>query len=84
MVINGQPIAEPWIRLAAIPTVLIVMLLTGVLTILLFLGIGVTLFFIALFFSVLGIAIIAPYFWPILVIIFLIIALMSFSSGGKS
>ncbi|WP_411728248.1 hypothetical protein [Methyloglobulus sp.] len=74
---NGQPIADPLVRFAAIPTFLVVMGLAVVLTILLFMGIGVFMFFGALFFALMVCFVMAPYFWPVLVIIFLIIALMS-------
>jgi len=83
VMINGAPVADPLFRFAAIPTLLVVMAIAGILSLLLFLGVGVFIFFLALFFAILGIALIAPYFWPMLVIIFLIIALMSFSHDRK-
>ena len=80
LMMNGEPVADPLVRFAAIPTFLVVMLITGVLMVLLFLGVGVFLFMAATFIGLLGIAIAVPFFWPILLIIFLIIALMSFKS----
>lgn len=78
VMVNGEPIADPLVRLAAIPTFLAIMGLAVVLTILLFMGIGVFMFFGTLFFALMICFALAPYFWPVLVIVFLIIALMSF------
>lgn len=78
LMINGEPVADPLVRFAAVPTFLVVMLITGALMVLLFLGVGALLFMAATFIALLGIAIAVPFFWPILLIIFLIIALMSF------
>ena len=36
--INGEPVADPLIRLAAIPTLLLTMVFTGILMVLAFLG----------------------------------------------
>ncbi|ESS72723.1 hypothetical protein MGMO_49c00070 [Methyloglobulus morosus KoM1] len=79
IMVNGEPVAEPFIRFAAIPTFLVIMGLAIVLTMLLFMGIGVFMFFGAVFFAFMVCLIFAPYFWPILVIIFLIIMAMSFN-----
>jgi hypothetical protein len=78
VMVNGQPIADPLVRFAAIPTFLVIMGLAIALTLLLFLGIGVFMFVGALFFALMVCFVMAPYFWPVLLIIFLIIALMSF------
>ena len=80
IMMNGEPVADPLVRFAAIPTFLVIMLITGVLMVLLFLGVGVFIFIAALFMAFVGIAVVEPFFWPILLIIFLIIALMSFKS----
>ena len=80
IMMNGEPVASPLVRFAALPTFLVIMLITGILMALLFLGMGVFLFMVATFVALLGIAIIVPFFWPILLIIFLIIALMSLRS----
>jgi hypothetical protein len=77
VMMNGEPVAEPLVRFAAIPTFLAVMGLAVTLTILLFMGIGMFMFLGAMFFALMLCFIMAPYFWPMLVIIFLIIALMS-------
>jgi hypothetical protein len=77
LTINDQPVADPLARLAAIPTLLLAMLFTGLLVLLAFLGVGMMLFLGALLVVVLGIFIIAPYLWPVLAIIFLVILLMS-------
>ena len=84
IMINGEPVADPLVRFAAIPAFLVIMLITGVLMLLLFLGVGVFIFMAATFIALLGIAVVVPFFWPILLIIFLIIALMmSFSHNQK-
>ena len=75
--INGEPVADPLVRLAAIPTLLFTMVFTGVLMILAFLGISTFMFIAAFMFVLLGILLVAPYFWPMLVIIFLLILFMS-------
>jgi hypothetical protein len=79
LMLNGSPVAEPLVRFAAIPTFLVIMLVTGILMVLLFFGVGVFIFLIALFMAVLGIGFLVPFFWPILLIIFLIIMLTSFN-----
>jgi len=82
--INGEPVANPLIRFAAIPTLLITMVFIGILTFLAFLGVGMFMFFVALFVVMLGVFIIAPYFWPMLIIIFLMMLFMSLGNDQKS
>jgi len=77
IMLNGEPVADPLVRFAAMPTFILIMLITGVLMMLLFLGVGVFIFMAATLIALLGIAIAVPFFWPILLIIFLIVALMS-------
>ena len=77
IMINGEPVADPLVRFAAIPAFLVIMLITGVLMGLLFLGVGAFIFMAATFIALLGIAVVVPFFWPILLIIFVIIVLMS-------
>jgi hypothetical protein len=84
LVINGQPVAEPLVRFAAIPALLIVTLFTAVLMLLAFFGVGLFIFLAALVFFGLGVFIVAPYFWPVLVIIFLIILFMSFGDNKNN
>ncbi|UOA09968.1 MULTISPECIES: hypothetical protein [Methylobacter] len=83
LMVNGAPVASPLLHFAAIPSALVIMLITGVLIVLLFLGVGMFLFMTAAFIGLLGIAIVVPFFWPILLIIFLIIALTSFNPKAK-
>ena len=83
IMMNGQPVAEPLVRFAAIPTFLVIMFITVVLMVLLFVGVGVFLFMVAIFLAFAGIAVVEPFFWPILLIIFLIIALTSFGRDDK-
>ncbi|OQK17816.1 hypothetical protein AU255_08120 [Methyloprofundus sedimenti] len=84
LIINGEPVADPLIRFAAIPTLLIAMLFTGILMFLAFLGVGMFMFIAALAFIMLGVFMVAPYFWPVLVIIFLVIVLMSIGNTKDS
>ena len=79
IMMNGQPVADPLVRFAAIPSLIVIMLFTGALMVMLFLGVGMFLFTAALFIGFLGLAFAVPFFWPILLIIFLIIMLMSLS-----
>ena len=77
VIINGEPVADPLVHFAAIPTLLAVLFFTGILMVLAFFGVGLLIFLGTLLFMIFGIFIVAPYFWPMLVIIFLMIALMS-------
>ena len=81
---NGQPIADPLIRFAAIPTFLAIMGLAAILTVMLFLGIGVFMFVGAIAVALIVCLAIAPYFWPVLLIVVLISALMSFDHDDKN
>jgi hypothetical protein len=80
IMMNGEPVADPLVRFAAIPAFIVIVLVTGVLMVLLFLGVGVFIFMAAAFIALLVIAVAVPFFWPILLIIFLIIVLTSFKS----
>jgi len=79
LIINNEPVAEPLACFAAIPTLLIALLLMSVLMLLAFFGVGLFIFIAVLGFSMLGMFLVAPYFWPLLVVIFLIILLMSWT-----
>ncbi len=79
IMMNGEPVADPLVRFAAIPTFLMIMLFTGVLMVLLFFGVGVFIFMAALLIAFAGLAVAVPFFWPILLIIFLIVVLTSIS-----
>lgn len=83
LVINGEPVAEPWAGMAVLPTMLLVLIFSAVLVLLVFLGVGVFFFFIALLFVLAGLMLVAPYFWPILLIILLVIALMSVGDDSR-
>ncbi len=83
LIINGEPVAQPLVPLAAMTTLLLVLGITAVLGLLLFFGVGLLIFWGALFFGLLGVVLMAPYFWPLLVIIFLVIGLMSIGSRNK-
>lgn len=77
--IDGQPAADPLVRIAAIPTFLAIAGLAVILTVMLFLGIGMFIFLGSLLLALAACFMLAPYFWPVLAIAFLLIAVMSIS-----
>jgi hypothetical protein len=83
VMVDGQPIADPIVRFAAVPTFLMIIGCTVILTILLFLGIGVFVFLGTIALALLFCMVIAHYFWPVLAIIALIIILTSFNHTPK-
>ncbi|WP_305909388.1 hypothetical protein Q9L42_005715 [Methylomarinum sp. Ch1-1] len=83
LIINGEPVPEPWAGLAAIPVMLLVLIFSAVLMLLVCFGVGVFFFFLALLFAFGGLMLVAPYFSPILFIIMLVVALMSIGNGDK-
>ncbi len=84
LIINGEPVADPLVRFAAFPTLLAILLFTGILMVLAYFGVGLLIFLGVLLFMMFGVFIVAPFFWPILLIIFLIIVLMSFGHNKRS
>ena len=68
--INGEPVADPLTRFAAIPTMLIAMFFTSILIVIAFLSVGMFIFMAAFVFVILGIFMVAPYSWPMVVIFF--------------
>ena len=83
VMLNGEPVAEPLVHFAAVPTFLLIMVITGVLMVLLFLGVGMMMFLFAMFMALASIFIMAPYFWPVLVIVLLMILLMTTVGNGN-
>jgi len=83
VMINGERIADPIVQLATLPATLAVLFFTTVLSVLAFLGAGLFIFLGALVLILLGLFIIAPYIWPLLLLVFIIILIMSLS-GKKS
>lgn len=55
VMLNGEPVAEPLVRFAAVPTFLLIMIITGTLMVLLFLGVGVFMFMFAMFVALAGV-----------------------------
>jgi hypothetical protein len=84
LTINGQPVSNPLARFAAVPTFLVVLLVTGTLAGLALLGMGMFLFIGILLLGVVVILFAAPYFWPMLVIIVLVFALASIAGEKKN
>ncbi|OAI12500.1 hypothetical protein A1507_03215 [Methylomonas koyamae] len=83
LLIDGQPVAEPLFRLAAIPLLLAVVAVVGVLVLIALFGAGMLMFFAVLACSVLGVFLLAPYSWPILLLFGLMLLAMSWRSGGE-
>jgi hypothetical protein len=84
LMINGEAVTEPLARFAAGPTFLLIMIVTGALMVLLFLGFGLFMFLLVLLMAVIGIFILAPYFWPVLIIVLLMLTLITVGSGNKN
>jgi len=84
IIINGEPITNSIIQLAALPTLLAILLFTGILTALAFFGVGLFIFLSVLIFMLLGVFMMAPYTWPVLVIIFITIVVMSFGNNRNT
>ena len=82
--INGQAIANTVSRFAALPVLLTVMSFTAILVFLAFLGVGMVIFMAALVFMLLGTFIAAPYFWPMLAIIFPVVLVKYIDSKKNS
>ena len=83
VMLNGEPVAEPLIRIAAVPTFFLILMIAAALAALLLLGVGVFVFLFALFIALVVIFILAPYFWPVLVIVLLMIMLMTTGNSHK-
>ena len=84
VILNGEPIAEPMALFTAIPTFFLLILLTFILMVLALVGMGFFLFLIVLMFGVAGFILVAPYFWPVMAIVFLTIILTSFGSTNSN
>jgi hypothetical protein len=84
LMVNGEPVTEPLARFAAGPTFLLIMIIISALMVLLFLGVGLFMFLLVLLTAVMGIFILAPYFWPVLIIVLLMITLIMVGSGNKN
>jgi len=84
LTINGEPVTDPFMRLAEIPTLLFTLLFIGVLMIVAFLGASIAMFMTALVIVMMGVLFVAPYFSPMLVIIFLLILFMSMGDSKNN
>ncbi len=82
--LNGQPVPETLVKLAAVPTFLLVLCLVIALSVLLFFGVGFFMFVGTLFFALAICMVMAPYFWPIPLIIFLVVSLSSYDHKNKT
>jgi hypothetical protein len=82
--INDQPVPESLVRFSAIPTFVVILGLSLVLSVLIFLGIGFFVMIGGVLMTVILLFILAPYLWPLLLVIFLIIAVMSVGAEQQS
>jgi hypothetical protein len=82
LTINGEPVADPLARIAAVPAFLAILLLTGMLAGLVILGAGTVMLVGLVLLGTAGIALAAPYFWPVLLFAILVVGLASV--GGKA
>jgi len=80
LVINNEPVADPLIRFAALPTLIVSSLFIAILMLLAFLGVGIFIFITALVFIIVSVCFMVPYLWPLLAFIFIVIAIMSVGS----
>jgi len=76
MMINGEPVVDPIAQFATLPVFLAVIVFTGVFFVLAFLGAGLFVFLAAFLFILFGVFMIAPYVWPLLLVIFIIVSMM--------
>jgi len=81
LMINGEPVTDPLARIAAIPAILAILLLTGLLVGLVILGAGAFLLIGLVLLGTVGIALAIPAFWPVLAIVILAVSLASL--GGR-
>lgn len=79
VMINGEPLTDSVVQLAGLPAMLVILFFTAVLSVLAFLGVGLFMFLGILMLLVLGVFIVAPYIWPLLLVILIIIFIMSFN-----
>ncbi len=84
IIINGEPVTNPIIQLAAFPSLLIVLFFTAILTIIAFMGAGLFIFLTILIFVLFGIFMFSPYTWPVLAVIFITIIIMSLGSNKNN
>ncbi|WFP51870.1 hypothetical protein PL263_07515 [Methylomonas sp. EFPC3] len=77
LLVDGQPVADPLFRLAAVPILLVVTGLIAALALIALFGMGMMIFFAVLGFSAIGILLLAPYSWPILLLFCLMLLAMS-------
>ena len=81
LIINGEPVANPFIKLAALPSLLVVLFFTVIITLAAFFGVGLYIFLFLLLFVFLSVFILAPYTWPVLIIIFITIIVVSLGNN---
>ncbi len=84
LIINGEPVSDPFIQLAALPSLFVVLFFSVIIALVAFFGVGLYIFLFLLLFVFLGIFILAPYTWPVLVIIFATIFVVSLGSNKNT
>lgn len=78
MMVNGKPIVDPLAQFMTFPVLLAVGVFTGLLFILAFLGAGLFVFLAAFLLMLFGVFVMAPYVWPLLLLVFIIVLMMLF------
>jgi len=84
LIINGEPVTNPFIKLAALPSLLVVLFFTVIITLAAFFGVGLYIFLFLLLFIFLSIFIMAPYAWPVLNVIFITIIVLSLGNNKNT
>lgn len=80
--INGLPLTGAMAKFAALPTFFVILALAVVMTLLVFIGIGFYMLLGSLLLGFIVLTILAPYLWPLLAVLFLVIAIMSLGDGN--
>ena len=84
LIINGEPVSNPFIQLAAIPSLIAVLVFALIIALLVFLGVGLYVFFGVVLFAFIGVFMFSPYTWPLLLTVFIIIIVISAGNTNSS
>ncbi len=81
LIVNGEPVTNSFIKLAALPSLLMVLFFTIIITLAAFFGVALYIFLFLLLFVFLSIFIMAPYAWPVLIVVFITIIAVSLGNN---
>ncbi len=84
LIVNGEPVTNPFIQLAAIPSLIVVLVFALIIALLVFMGVGLYVFFGVVFFAFFGVFMLSPYTWPLLLTVFVIIIVVSTGNTNSS